>query len=67
MTDFERTKQFLDSLGIEYDTNKAFKNDVNDRVIKFTSTSSEWSCIEDAVIKFKFDENGKFLTVGAWE
>jgi hypothetical protein len=67
MTDFERTKQFLDSIGIEYMTNKNYPSDVNDTVIRFTSTSSEWSAIEDAIIKVKFDESGKFLTVVDWE
>lgn len=67
ITDLERTKYFLGSMGIPYETNKAFKNDENDSVIKFVSTSSELSCIEDATIKLKFDKNGKFLTVGAWE
>jgi hypothetical protein len=77
MTDFERTKQFLYSLGIYYeiyDNSISFGNEIHPKHL-----NDDFDALEDyqrnSNIKgynrfytsFQFDENGKFLTVGAWE
>lgn len=77
MTDYERTKQFLDSLSIYYeldDNNISFGNDIYPKYLNDDFDALE-DYLENSNIKgyngfytnFKFDENGKFLSVGAWE
>jgi len=68
MTDFERTKQFLDSLGISYSTdsgNITFgNNQYNDGEFPLCNKVDGYSGF---YTRFEFDESGNFLTVGAWE
>lgn len=71
-TDYERTKEFMDSLGIlysnytVYDTqNVVFGNtDLSDDVFPDCDKVGGY---DGFYTRFEFDENGKFLTVGAWE
>lgn len=73
-TDLDRTREFLDSLGVLYSVNPLKDSR---RGLKFGRPSG---CFGDEYpecdkvggytgfsTQFEFDKNGKFLTVGAWE
>ncbi len=74
MTDFERTKQFLDSLGVLYVINETY-NAIQFGVPLHEKDSGYYPFKECEKIKgyggsytsFEFDGNGMFLAVGAWE
>lgn len=74
-TDLDRTKEFLDSLGVLYSEDTW--SHVNDTI---TITFGQHQYSDDPFPKcdkvdgysgfftrFEFDKDGKFLTVGAWE
>jgi hypothetical protein len=74
MTDFERTKQFLDSLGILYVHNK-LDNSIQfgvplhkkDRDYYPHPKCDKVSGYGGNYTSFEFDKNGEFIRVGAWE
>jgi hypothetical protein len=82
-TDYERTKEFLDSLGILYGDNtreRYERYDIHLNGIRKHITFGSPSYGEDDFLEcdkvegysgffteFTFDESGKFLTVGSWE
>ena len=76
-TDYERTKEFLDSLGILYGDNEDYQQHLNGvrKYIIFGNPSYGQDFPQCDKVEgysgfftaFNFDESGKFLTVGAWE
>lgn len=70
MTDFERTKQFLDSLGILYSCkngNITFGKDSYGEEYDGYPSCDKVGGYYGFCTRFEFDEYGKFLIVGAWE
>lgn len=68
MTDFEKTKQLLDGFGILYSVDICsitfgLPDSVRDKFPKCDNVQG----YDGFYTRFEFDENGKFLSVGAWE
>lgn len=79
-TDLKRTKKLLDSLGIDYGIVETRIANIDNELIgiellfgKNAHYPDEYPDCDNVdgysgfYTKFKFDENGNFLTVGAWE
>lgn len=67
-SDFNKTKQLLDSFGILYsidnsDITFGLPDSVRDKFPKCDKIKG----YDGFYTKFEFDENGKFICVGAWE
>jgi hypothetical protein len=79
MTDLERTKQFLELLGIYYEVDDESNHIYIGNEIYPKHLNNDFDALEEYQEKsnitgyngfytsFKFDDIGKFLTVGAWE
>lgn len=69
-TDIERTKEFLDSLGVSYsseDTSVTFGNTIHGEEYDGFPECGKVDGYSGFYTRFVFDKDGKFLIVGAWE
>jgi len=77
-TDLDRTKEFLDSLGVLYGEELNAENPTDGRLVEKTIVFGNHQYNDDVFpecdkvsgytgffTRFEFDNNGKFLTVGA--
>lgn len=70
LTDFEGTKQFFDSLGILYSQENntiTFGKDTHGEEYDGYPSCDKIDGYNGFYTSFEFDEDGKFLSVGAWE